>query len=413
MISRQFDTYRQLVNNGLTSKEQLEAAYASADERGAEIEAVLMQDYGVPKKALLAALSEEFGFPAIEFDERVPVPPELLEGLEPERLKREPMFPLILENGKVIAALNDPGSPVVREEIDRFVRGPYSLRVSLVMEVLWYVQDYLNDRPGRIIGTERTGLAFWRNTMAAWRTRLACYRTEMARMRTWQALARCGLGTVTLAAAFIILDWKSVLSQVIIWLLAAAGLALAGFGTWQYGKLRHLMIRMAGPQTLAEVTAATVFFLERYHLDDAPRPRARKTMLARLEDLLPSYSTIIRPEPESRVRTYLARERNILAAQRTIAGCYRTVYARARTGLAFIRTGIVFASIGAGLIKIYELKAPGLLGMLLFAAGVLMTIDGFLWYYPARKEEPELDRQLGEPLPHSYAYRPEEELPAT
>ncbi len=412
MISRQLVTYRRLAETGVISKKQLKAAYASAAERNAEIEAVLMEEYGVPKKELLGALSEEFGFPAIEFDERLPVPPELLEGLEPERLKREPMFPLILENGKVIAALNDPGSPVVREEIDRFVQGPYSPRVSLVMEILWYVQDYLNDRPGRIIGTERTGLAFWRNTMAAWRTRLACYRTEMARMRTWQALARWGLGTVTLAAAFIILDWKFVFSQALIWLLAAAGLAIAGFGTWQYGKLRHSMLRMAGPQTLAEVTAATVSFLERYHLEDAPRPKTRETMLARLEDLLPSYSTILKPAPESRMRTYLARERNILAAHRTIAACYRTVYARARTGLGFIRTGIVFASIGVGLTKVYELRAPGLWGMLLASAGMLMMIDGFLWYYPARKEEPELDRQLGEPVPQSYAYKAEEELPA-
>ncbi len=406
-------TYRRLVKKGLISEKQLQTACASAGERDAEIEAVLMKEYGVPKKALLTALSEEFGFPAIEFDERLPVPPELLEGLEPERLKREPMFPLILENGKVVAAVNEPGSPVVREEIDRFVRGPYTLRVSLVMEVLWYVQDYLNDRPGRIIGTERTGLAFWRNTMAAWRTRLACYRTEMAGMRTWQALIRWGLGTVTLAAAFIILDWKFVFSQALIRLLAVSGLAMAGFGTWQYGKLRRSMIRMAGPQTLVEVTAATVSFLERYHLDDAPRPRTRETMLARLEDLLPSYSTILRPVPESRERTHLARERNILAAHRTIAGCYRTIYARARTGLGFIRTGVVFASIGLGMIKVYQLKAPGLWGVLLAAAGTLMMIDGFFWYYPARKEEPDLDRQLGEPAPQSYAYKVEDRLSTT
>lgn len=403
MNSRQMITYRRLVKDGHISKERLETACASASERDAEIETVLMDEYGVPKKALLDALAEEFGFPAIEFDERLPVPPELLEGLEPDRLRREPMFPLILENGKVIAALNDPGSPVAREEIDRFVNGPYTLRVSLVMEILWYMQDYLNDRPGRIIGTERTGLAFWRNTMAAWRTRMACYRTEMARMRTWQALMRWGLGLMTLATAFIILDWRTVDSQILIWLTVGAGMGLAGFGTWKYSHMRRFMMRMPRPQTLAEVTSATTVFLERYHVDDAPQPRTKNTMLSRLSDLLPTYSTILRPVPASRERTHLARERNILAAQRTIAGCYRTMYARARTGLGFIRTGITFLSIGLGLVKIYELRTAGLMGILLAVAGALMAIDGVIWYYPARKEEPDLGRLLSEPAPESYA----------
>ncbi|MCL6106827.1 MAG: type II secretion protein [Actinobacteria bacterium] len=403
MTSRQMLTYRPLVKEGYLSEEKLEEAFVSAGERRVEIETVLMDEYGVPKPALLSALAKEFGFPPIEFDERLPVPPRLLEGLEPDRLRREPMFPIILENEKIIAAVNDPGSPEVREEIDRFVQGPYTLRVSLVMEILWYMQDFLNDRPGRIIGTERTGLAFWRNTMAAWRTRMACYRTEMARMRSWQALMRWGLGMVTLAAAFIIFDWKSVLSQFLIWLVAGAGLALAGFGTWKYGRMRRHMIRMPQPQTLAEVTAATTAFLDRYHLDGVPRARTGKTMLSRLSDLLPSYGTILRPSPASRERTHLARERNIMAAQRTIAGCYRTMYARARTGLGFIRTGITFLSIGAGLVKVYELHAAGLWGVLLAVAGALMAADGIVWYYPARKEEPDLGRQLSEPAPGSYA----------
>ena len=402
-------TYRRLVDEGHISRERLEAAFASAGERDVELETVLMDEYGVPKQALLIALAAEFGFPPIEFDERLPVPPELLEGLEPDRLRREPMFPLIMENGKIIAALNDPSSPEVRDEIDRFVKGPYSLRVSLVMEILWYMQDFLNDRPGRIIGTERTGLAFWRNTMAAWRTRMACYRTEMARLRTWQAMMRWGLGMVTLATAFIILDWSSVFSQILVWLVVAGGLGLAGFGTWKYLRMRHYMIRLPEPQTLAEVTAATTAFLDRYHLDEALRPRTGKTMLSRLSDLLPSYSTILRPSPASRERTHLARERNILAAQRTIAGCYRTMYARARSGLGFIRTGITFLSIGVGLVKVYELHAPGLWGMALGAAGALMAVDGVIWYYPARKEEPDLGRLLSEPAPESYSEAPAEQ----
>lgn len=413
MTSRQAQTYRHLVNRGLITEEQLYNAYDSAEFRDVDLEDVLMNECGVPKEALLEALSEEFGFESIEFDERLPVPEELLEGLgrERERLAREPMFPMMLDGNKVVAALNDPSSPVVREEIDRFVHGPYTLRVAPVKDVLWFLQDYLNDRPGRIIGTERTGLAYWRNNMATWRTRMAAYRNNMAHVRSWQALVRWGLGLVTLAAAFVALDWNFVFSQLLYWLLLAAGLGMAGVGIWKYARLRHAMRRMPGPQTLAEVTAATVSFLEKTcQLEGAPRACTKATMLSRLGDFLPSYSTVLRPVPESRERTHLARERNVLAAQRTMAACYRTIYARARTGLGFIRTGIVFLSIGVGLTQLYHLGAAGLWGVVLGVAGLAMAVDGLIWYIPARKEEPDLQRMLSEPAPLRYENRTEDSL---
>ena len=113
-------------------------------------------------------------------------------------------------------------------------------------------------------------------------------------------------------------------------------------------------------------------------------------MLARLGDMLADYSTIIFPVPASRERTHLARERNVLAAQRTVAACYRTIYARARTGLAFTRTGVSFFSFGIGLMVYFKFGWSSLFDMFLISAGLLMIIDGLLWYLPVRKEQAEL-----------------------
>jgi uncharacterized membrane protein YidH (DUF202 family) len=115
-------------------------------------------------------------------------------------------------------------------------------------------------------------------------------------------------------------------------------------------------------------------------------------MLARLLDFIPRYCTIIYPVPASRVRTQLARERNMLAAQRTVAGCYRTVYARARTGLAFIRTGVSFFTFGLGLMKYFAYRPLSWLNLILIISGLLMTVDGLLWYLPARREQSDITR---------------------
>jgi uncharacterized membrane protein YidH (DUF202 family) len=115
-------------------------------------------------------------------------------------------------------------------------------------------------------------------------------------------------------------------------------------------------------------------------------------MLARLGDFLADHCTILYPSPSSRERTHLARERNVLAAQRTVAACYRTIYARARTGLAFIRTGVSFAGLGLGLMHYFGFSLLTAIDSLLISAGILMTIDGWLWYMPVRKEQSEVPR---------------------
>ena len=330
----------------------------------------------------------------IEYDERLPVPPELLEGQDAEQLSRELLFPVIRDGDTVVVAASDPDS-IPADRVKQITGGaPYELRLAPARDIRWFIQDFLNDRPGMIIGTERTGLAYWRNTMAAWRTRLACYRNDLAKARVSLGVLRWGLGFITLAGASAVIDWSFAFTRLMYWGLLVSGIALTGLGVYHYLRIRRAMIKSPGPQTLVEVTTATVRFLEDYHLDCTPRPKTRGTMLSRLADFLPSYCSILYPKPASRERTHLARERNILAAQRTLSACYRTLYARARTGLAFIRTGIVFLSIGIGLMQYFHAGLEGLWGLLLLLTGALMIADGLLWYLPARKEEPDLRRLL-------------------
>lgn len=388
-----------LANKGVLPEHTLAEIGQASQLRGLPVATLLVYEYNLPRSLLLATLAEIHGCPAIEYDERLPIPPDFLPQLSAETLLREGWFPVILDqDGSVTIAAVNPASPSLAASVKQQLVGTSTIAclVTLPEDVQWFVQDYLHAPPGLLIGTERTGLAYWRNTMAQWRTLLACYRTDMAKGRTALAFGRFGLTLVTVAMTLLRLEQPR-LPVPAACLLLGIGLLCNGLGLAVYLHVRRSRLRPPGSQTIMEVTAATISFLEQYHFPDelktaAAPAKTGETMLARLSDMLADYSTILFPAPPSRERTHLARERNVLAAQRTVAACYRTIYARARTGLAFTRTGVSFFSFGAGLILYFGLGLNTVFDSLLMAAGLLMIIDGLLWYLPVRKEQAELPR---------------------
>lgn len=380
--------------------EKIAEATARCRSRGIDAEKILMSEYCVPKHVLLHALEKHYHCPSIEYDERLPIPPEILDGLDTNVLSAGLWMPVMKDiNGTVVITARHPYSPEVIAEVKRYVKAEaYEFRVALADDIRWYIQDFLHEKPGYLIGTERTGLAYWRNTMAQWRTRLACYRTDLAKARTGLAFQRWGLGTLALANT-LIQSKSGAISIYLYYFLVLAGAAFFFSGLPVYMRIRRSRITPPGHHTLVEVTAATLMFLENYHFieESGMRPPTKGTMLARMGDMLSDHCTILYPSPSSRVRTQLARERNVLAAQRTIAACYRTIYARARTGLSFMRTGFSFMSIGIGLISYFGFGMAAAFDLFLIIAGLLMLIDGMLWYMPVRKEQTEIPRSLAYP----------------
>ncbi len=89
--------------------------------------------------------------------------------------------------------------------------------------------------------------------------------------------------------------------------------------------------------------------------------------------------------PPSAGRTPLAKVRTFLAERRSLYACYRTSFAKGRTGLAFLRTGISLITIAIVLFRVFGEGYLNIAEALLLIAGIVMTIDGFIWYAPARK----------------------------
>ncbi len=398
-ISTETEKFLILSDNGILDREKIIEAVSSAEARAADVETVLIREYGVPRHAMLQLFSDYYNCPYLEYDERLPIPRELLEGVDGDRLFMSHWFPIAREGNKIIIAANDPEDPVVVEEAKRFFGvEEYELWFALREDIRWFIKDFLHAKPGRLAGTERTGLALWRNTMAQWRTRLACYRNDLAQGRTSLAVLRWGLGIIA-ASDVLLHTFKLGPHPYIYWTMFAAGLLVGVYGLFGYLKVRKSWIKPHEHQGLVEVTSATLSFLENYHFieDTGVNVILKGTMLARLGDFLANHCTILYPKPASKERTQLTRERNVLAGQRTVAACYRSIYARARTGLALARTGVSFSSMGIAFMGYFGVTFLAIVDAMLLVAGLLMIIDGALWYLPGRREQAEMPRC---PVPH-------------
>jgi uncharacterized membrane protein YidH (DUF202 family) len=394
LTERAAERFSALIKRGNVTDEAFLAAEEAAYARGIELEDILMEEQGVSRYALLQALSEYYKLVFVEYDERLPVPPEFLFDCDPEILSTGKWFPVIKDGNTAVLAVSNPLNAAILDKVKTTIKADgYEFRVALVRDIEWFIEDFLNGKPGYLVGTQRTGLAFWRNTLARWRTRLACYRTDLAKARTNLSFLRWGLGITTLANTLMYTRKFGGIFY-FYWFLIAAGISLTVFGLMGYLKIRKPKMKPPGVQTLVEVTAATMNFLEEYHsIEGACKTvRQEKTMLGRLACFLECYSTILYPFQSYKERIHLARERNVLAAHRTVASCYRTIAARARTGLSFFRTGVAFSSLGFGLLKYFGLSLATVFDAFIIVIGLLMIFDGVLWYWPVRNEQAETPR---------------------
>ncbi len=89
--------------------------------------------------------------------------------------------------------------------------------------------------------------------------------------------------------------------------------------------------------------------------------------------------------PSTAGRTPLAKVRTFLADRRSLMACIRTALSKGRTGLAFFRTGVAFIAIAMVLFRILGVGLLTVFEAALLISGIIMTVDGLLWYLPARK----------------------------
>jgi len=97
-----------LLENNLLTQDELEKAIIQARLKNVVIESILMSDFKIAKKDVLASLSQFYNVEAVEFTQNIPIPGDLLAGLKIPFMRHHFWVPLREEDNKIVVAINNP-----------------------------------------------------------------------------------------------------------------------------------------------------------------------------------------------------------------------------------------------------------------------------------------------------------------
>ena len=100
-----------LVYRGILSPIDRDEAVQEARRTGADIEALLLDRYHVPKDQFGAALSDYYQCPYLPYDERTAIQPDLLKALNRDYLKKSLWVPIARHGQLVDVLIHDPHNP--------------------------------------------------------------------------------------------------------------------------------------------------------------------------------------------------------------------------------------------------------------------------------------------------------------
>jgi len=140
---RKFDF---LIDNNLLSQRELDQAIADARKNNRALESILMAEYEISKKHIMAALGKFFRSETIEFNQNAPIPGQLMAGLKMPFLRNNVWVPLGEENGKIIIAIDNPHDLQRISEIKTlFPAKRFIFRVALKEDILELISLFSKD----------------------------------------------------------------------------------------------------------------------------------------------------------------------------------------------------------------------------------------------------------------------------
>jgi type II secretory ATPase GspE/PulE/Tfp pilus assembly ATPase PilB-like protein len=90
------------------TQQELASAIAESRRRQVDVESILVEQYKVPKAELGISLSQFYGCPFVEFDEKIVPPPDLMRNLKLEYLRRNFWLPLKREDNAIVILIDNP-----------------------------------------------------------------------------------------------------------------------------------------------------------------------------------------------------------------------------------------------------------------------------------------------------------------
>ncbi len=369
--------FERLLRRGLLSPEELNTLAKKASASHVPLEDLLIAN-GVPKHEVLFCLSEYFGLPFAEYEESVIASYFLLLRLDLEKLKESLWFPLSVKDRRAEVIAYRPDNPQVAEDIRKTLKvDRIDFRVALPHDIIRIIEHNFDVNPCFAGCGGRTPLARVRTYLAYRRSTYAHFRTLFAKGRTGLAFIRTGVSFIVIALLFL-----RVLGAGFYTLLEAplliAGIIMVYDGIRWYLPSRAIASKPVDAACTEPTWGTCVLQAE---ATDGPPVITRTGEMKGAAELRADWENL---SPVMR-RRFLASDRTDMAEERTSLAGHRTKLARARTGLAFARTGIAFTGLGIGLMRQFPASWWTVFDVSLIAAGVVMSLEGFHWYFGGRQ----------------------------
>jgi len=111
-----------LIRHGLLTEAELEKAMEEMRDQKERIENILIRKFGIPKDAVGKALEEYHNCHFITFNDKLPIPGDLLRTLKKPYLKREVWVPLGRVAGKIHVIVDDPSNLIKKDAIEGLLK---------------------------------------------------------------------------------------------------------------------------------------------------------------------------------------------------------------------------------------------------------------------------------------------------
>ncbi|MDD5168953.1 MAG: GspE/PulE family protein [Syntrophales bacterium] len=111
-----------LISRDLLKEEELESSWEEAREHKQTMENFLMQKYKISKEDLGKSLEEFFRCNFVQFNDRIPIPGDLLRNLKRDYLRRELWVPIEKIEGNIHILVDDPNNIIKRDVIENLLR---------------------------------------------------------------------------------------------------------------------------------------------------------------------------------------------------------------------------------------------------------------------------------------------------
>src|SRR6185503_3116373 len=122
--NRRATKFDYLLSQQKITQDEINNAVAESRRRQVDVESILVEQYKVPKADLLTSLSQFYRVPSMEFDEKVIPPPDLVNQLKIEYLKRNFWIPVRRdEEGAIVILIDNPQDLQKVDAINQLLKG--------------------------------------------------------------------------------------------------------------------------------------------------------------------------------------------------------------------------------------------------------------------------------------------------